>query len=215
VAEDALQVTGLDISRHWGPDQPIPGDVVVRVRLRWRVRDQLRRRGDLVFRNGEALEQAVNGSGKNHPATPEDETVLREALQNHQACVAGLPDSPEEPVRTVHLRSQAGQNDREIAAQLHIPYSRARRLRMHGNVLVRTCLIRRICHNNQHFLAVLGECEASLPGPLCLVWRKYKEGLPLGTIARQIRAGEDCTLGLLEDAAEHVLCRLIGRLFGG
>jgi DNA-directed RNA polymerase specialized sigma24 family protein len=113
------------------------------------------------------------------------------------------------------LLHQAGQNDRQIASRLNIPYSRARRLRRQANVAVRTCLIRRICHEDQYFLAELQECIVGLPAPLRQVIEMHRAGQALGTIARQIGASEDRALGLLEDAAEGILRCLIGRIYGG
>lgn len=118
-------------------------------------------------------------------------------------------------MRTVHLLHQAGQNDRQIAARLNIPYSRARRLRMQANVAVRTCLIRQMCHADPNFLGMLQECVAGSPEPLRQVFELHWAGQPLGTIARQIGGQEDRTLGQLEDAAERTLRCLIGRLYGG
>jgi hypothetical protein len=62
---------------------------------------------------------------------------------------------------------------------------------------------------------MLQECAAALPEQLRQVFEMHWAGQVPGTIAGQIGAGEDRTLGLLEDAAEHVLRCLIGRLYGG
>jgi DNA-directed RNA polymerase specialized sigma24 family protein len=208
VAEDALQEAGQYIWRRWADYQPGPDDPVVRQIIRHRVIDQLRRRAGLTFSGAEVVEPTQE-------RTADEELALQEALQDHQACVDELPDTAALPMRAVHLLHQAGQNDREIAAQLSIPYSRARRLRRQANVAVRTCLIRRICHEDLHLLAMLQECVASLTEPLRQVFELHWAGQLLGTIAGQIGAQEDRTLGLLEDAAEGALRRLIGRLFGG
>jgi DNA-directed RNA polymerase specialized sigma24 family protein len=179
----------------------------VREIIRHRVIDQLRRRGGLAFPGTDPVQPTPE-------AAPDEELALEEALEDHQACVDELSDTPEQPMRTVHLLHQAGQNDREIAEQLDIPYSRARRLRMQANVAVRTSLIRRICDETLHLLDMLQECVAALPEPLRQVFEMHWASQPLGTIAGQIGAGEDRTLGLLEDAAERVLRCLIGRLYG-
>jgi hypothetical protein len=86
---------------------------------------------------------------------------------------------------------------------------------MQANVTVRTCLIRRICHEDAHLLALLQECVAGLPESFHQVFRMHREGQVLGTIATQAQAGEDRALGLLEEAAERVLRCLVGRLYGG
>jgi DNA-directed RNA polymerase specialized sigma24 family protein len=208
VAEDAIQTTGLYIWGRWADYQPGPNDPVVFRIIRSRVIDQLRRRGGLTFPGAEAVEPAAEWS-------PEEELDLQEALHDHQACVEELPDTPERPMRRAYLLHQAGQNDREVAAELNIPYARARRLTRQANVAVRICLIRRICQEDQHFLAMLQECVAALPDVLPQVFRMHWEGRPLGTIARQISAHEDRALGLLEEAAERALRCLIGRIYGG
>jgi DNA-directed RNA polymerase specialized sigma24 family protein len=207
VAEDALQEAGQYIWRRWADYQPGPDDPVVRQIVRHRVIDQLRRRGGLAFPGAEIVEPV-----ENKPA--DEELALQEALRDHQACVDELPNTAGQPMRDVHLLHQAGQNDREIAAQLGIPYSRARRLRMQANVNVRTCLIRRICRDDAHLLAVLQECAGGLPEELRQAFELHWAGQALGTIAAQVHAGEDRALGLLEDAAERVLRGLIGRLYG-
>ncbi len=86
---------------------------------------------------------------------------------------------------------------------------------MQANVAVRTCLIRRICHEDQHLLAMLQECVVALPEPLRRVFEMHWAGQPPGTIARETGTPEDRTLGLLEDSAEGALRCLIGRLYGG
>ncbi len=207
VAEDALQETGQYIWRRWADYQPAPDDAVVRQIVRHRVIDQLRRRAGLAFPGAEVVEPTQDMAA-------DEELAVQEALQDHQACVDDLPDTAEQPMRAVHLLHQAGQNDREIAAQLSIPYSRARRSRMQANVAVRTCLIRRTCGKNEDLLATLRECVDGLPEPLRQAFEAHWAGQPLGTIAGQVHAGEDRTLGLLEDATERVLRCLIGRLYG-
>jgi DNA-directed RNA polymerase specialized sigma24 family protein len=207
VAEDAIQETGQYIWKRWGDYQPSPGDPIVLQILRHRLIDQLRKRGGLTF-PGEEIREPPSKE------TPDEGLALQEALQDHQACVNELPDTPTQPIRAVHLLHQAGESDREIASQLNIPYSRARRLRMQANVAVRTCLLRRICHEDQHLLAMLQECIAALPEPKPQVFGMHWEGEPLGTIAKQVGAQEDRTLGLLEDATERVLRCLIGQLYG-
>ncbi len=64
-------------------------------------------------------------SSRQQRSRPTRDWLSRRALQDHQACVEELPDTPAQPTRTVHLLHQAGQNDRQIAEQLNIPYSRA------------------------------------------------------------------------------------------
>jgi RNA polymerase sigma factor (sigma-70 family) len=208
VAEDALQETGRYIWGRWADYQPGPDDPVAFQIIRHRVIDQLRRRAGLTFTGAETAEPTQDDP-------PDQELALQEALQDHQACVQELPDSAQQPMRAVHLLHQAGQSDRQIAEQLNIPYSRARRLRMQANLAVRTCLIRRICQEDQHLLAMFQECVAGLPQQLRQVFELHWEGQLPGTIAGQIGAGEDRTLGLLEDAAEGALRCLIGRLYGG
>jgi DNA-directed RNA polymerase specialized sigma24 family protein len=208
VAEDAIQETVRYIWGRWTDYQPGPDDPIVFQVIRHRVIDQLRRRGGFAVPGAEAGEPARG-------ASPDEELALVEALQDHQTCVGELPDTPTQPMRTVHLLHTTGRNDRQIAAQLGIPYSRARRLRMQANVAVRTCLIRQICHQDQHFLAVLQECVEGLPEPLPQVFGMHWEGQLPGTIAAQTGASEDRTLGRLEDAAERALRYLIGRLYGG
>jgi DNA-directed RNA polymerase specialized sigma24 family protein len=207
VAEDALQETGLYISRRWADYQPGPGDPFVRQILRHRVIDQIRRRGGLEFPGAEPVEPS-----REEP--PDESLAVREALQDHQACVDELTETAAEPMRTVHVLHQAGRNDRQIAAHLSLPYTRVRRLRMQANVAVRICLIRRLCREDAHFLAMLQECVGGLPGEQPQVFEMHWAGQPLGTIARQVGASEDRTLGLLEDATEGALRCLIGRVFG-
>src|SRR5262249_52296102 len=146
---------------------------------------------------------------------PDEKLALQEALHDHQACVEALPDTPGQPMQAVHWLHQAGGSDRQISAELNIPYARARRLRMQANLAVRTGLIRRICRADQHLLAMLQECVAALSEPLRRVFEPHWAGQPPGTIARQVGAGEDHTLGLLEEAAERALRGLIGRLYRG
>jgi DNA-directed RNA polymerase specialized sigma24 family protein len=176
--------------------------------IRHRVIDQLRRWAGLTFPGTEPVCPAPD-------EPPDEELALQEALDDHQACVGELPDTPAQPMRAVHLLHQAGLNDRRISARLKIPYSRARRLRMQANLAVRTGLIRRTCCKDKHLLAMFQKCVAALPEPLRRVFELHWADQPPGTIARQVGAGEDCTLGLLEDAAERALRGLIGRLYGG
>ncbi len=208
VAEDATQEAGQYIWKRWADYQPCPADAVVYQILRHRVVDQLRKRGGLAFPGDET------GEGSRDEA-PDVGLALQEALQDHRACVDELPDTPAQPMRAVHLLHQAGQNDRAIASQLSIPYSRARRLRMQANVAVRTCLIRRICHADSHFLVMRQECADALPESMSQVFAMHCAGHPLGTIVKQVGTQEDRTLGMLEDATERVLRCLIGRIYGG
>jgi DNA-directed RNA polymerase specialized sigma24 family protein len=136
VAGDALQETGRYIWRRWADYQPAPSDTIAFRIIGHRVIDQLRSRAGLTFPTAETAEPMEDDE-------PEDELALQEALQEHQACVEELPDPPEQPMRAVHLLHQAGQSDRQIAAALRLPYTRARRLRMQANLAVRTSLMRR------------------------------------------------------------------------
>jgi DNA-directed RNA polymerase specialized sigma24 family protein len=122
IAEDATQEAGHYIWGRWADYGPTPADPVAFQILRHRVIDQLRRRGGFVAGPEAVAAEPAGGSDAG------EDLAVQEALRDQEACLDGLPETPAQPMRTVHVLHQAGLSDREVAAQLSIPYSRARRL---------------------------------------------------------------------------------------